>query len=82
MDWEPVGAYCWRQEIGSWDPSTEPPRPLYTVYIQGAAGAVAAKGIIWIQGREDLLATVYWEIVAVLDGHYHCCLSGNCWSLM
>ena len=81
MEWETVGAYAWRQEIGSWDATTEPPRPLYTVYIRGAAGPIAAKGIVWIMGREDLLEGVYWEVIAVLDGHYHCCLTGNCWSL-
>jgi len=81
VEWETVGAYAWRQEIGSWDATTEPPRPLYTVYIRGAAGPIAAKGIVWIMGREDLLEGVYWEVIAVLDGHYHCCLTGNCWSL-
>ena len=81
MDWESVGTYTWRQEISSWDSTVEPPRPLWTVYIQGPAGAVAAKGIVWMTGRQDLLDGVYWEIVSVLDGHYHCCLSGNCWLL-
>jgi hypothetical protein len=81
MDWEPVGTYTWRQEISSWDSTVEPPRPLWTVYIRGPAGAVAAKGIVWMTGRQDLLDVVYWEIVSVLDGHYHCCLSGNCWLL-
>lgn len=81
MDWEAVGAYSWRQEISSWDSSVEPARPLWLVMIRGPAGAVAAKDIVWMMGREDLLDTVYWEVVAVLDGHYHCCLTGNCWSL-
>jgi len=81
VDWESVGTYTWRQEISSWDSTVEPPRPLWTVYIQGPAGAVAAKGIVWMTGRQDLLDGVYWEIVSVLDGHYHCCLSGNCWLL-
>ncbi len=81
MDWETVGSYAWRQDISRWDSTVEPARALWTVYIQGPAGTVAAKDIVWMTGREDLLDMIYWEVVAVLDGHYHCCLTGNCWLL-
>ena len=67
MDWESVGSWNWRQEISSWDSSNDPPSPLWTVYIQGPAGTIAAKGIVWMTGREDMLDGLYWEIVAVLD---------------
>ena len=81
MQWETVAEYEWRQEQSSWDESVDPPRPLWRVYIKGSAGTVYADDIVWIMGRRDLLDDLYWMIVQVLDGHYHCCLSGKCWSL-
>jgi hypothetical protein len=73
MNWETVGEFEWRQEI-----CNEPdPRPLWRVFIKGAAGNVCADDIVWCAGREDILSTYYWEMIAVLDGHYHCCLSGK-----
>ncbi len=77
MDWEQVGIFTWRQEVCSHDTAFDPPRPLWTVYIKGPAGNVCADDIVWCTGREDLLAVYYWEMIAVLDGHYHCCFSGK-----
>jgi len=77
MDWETIGDFEWRQEVCSEDNSVSPPRPLWRVFIKGAAGNVCADDIIWCIGREDILHTYYWEMIAVLDGHYHCCLSGK-----
>jgi len=79
MDWEKVGPYEWRQEISSYEkmPDPWPPRPLWRVFIKGVAGNVYVDDIVWFSGREDTLDIYYWEMIAVLDGHYHCCFSGK-----
>jgi hypothetical protein len=77
MEWETIGPYKWRQEVSSYDDSVSPSRPLWRVYIKGVAGNAYTDDIVWCVGREDLLATYYWSMIAVLDGHYHCCFSGR-----
>ena len=78
-DWETVGPFEWRQEVCRREKHRllGIDRPLFRVFIKGPAGAVYADDIVWCAGREDLLSVYYWEMIAVLDGHYHCCFSGK-----
>jgi hypothetical protein len=55
------------------------------MYIRGPHGAVRAYDIGWIDSGyyeqyPDRLWDLYLNILAVLDGHYHCCLSGRVWN--
>jgi len=78
MDWEVLGQYTWCKEISSYDysiPNIE--RPLWRLYIQGPAGNVYADDIVSVYPRLDYIELFYWEMIAVHDGHYHCCLSGK-----
>ena len=59
------------------DPSTEPPRPLYTVELLGPRGSVRASGFVWVTDDPENVEINYWSIVHTLDGIYHCCLTGN-----
>ena len=61
----------------STDPSTDPPRPLYTVKISGPRSVVTAHSIVWVTDRPDYVEDMYWGIVNCLDGVYHCCFTGN-----
>jgi hypothetical protein len=78
-DWETVGPFEWRQEVCGREINRliGLDRPLFRVFIRGPAGSVYADDIVWCVGREDILAVYYWEMIAVLDGHYHCCFSGK-----
>jgi hypothetical protein len=56
------------------------------MYIRGPAGTVKAYDIGYIDNGyyeqyPDRLWDLYMSILAVLDGHYHCCLSGKVWNL-
>ena len=82
MDWESVGSYQVASEISSWDSTVTPPRPLYRVYIAGVNGTLYADDLVCIINRFDFIDYLYWDIQAVLDGHYHCCLTGKCWALL
>ena len=60
--------------------------PRTWMYIQGPAGTVRAWDIGYItdgyyEQYPDRLWDLYRDIVAVLNGHYHCCLSGKVWNL-
>ena len=79
MDWEIVGPFEWRQEVCGRETNKllGLDRPLFRVFIKGSAGSVYADDIVWCVGREDILAIYYWEMIAVLDGNYHCCFSGK-----
>lgn len=82
MDWTSVGLYRWASEVSSLDPTTVPPMPLLRVYIEGHKGTVVADDVVCVINRLDYIDDLYWQIQAVLDGHYHCCLTGKCWSLL
>jgi hypothetical protein len=47
----------------------------YQARITGPRGTIEIVDLVWIADRQDLLAIVYWEAWAVLQGAYHCCLS-------
>lgn len=70
--WTQLGPYLYRETVQC----TEP-RLLYRIEIQGAQGTVTAENIIWTTARLDLIDCYYTEIIKVLNGEYHCCLSGN-----
>jgi hypothetical protein len=46
-----------------------------TVEIQGPAGLIEIRDLVWIIDRQDLLECYYWQAWAVLQGAYHCCFS-------
>jgi len=77
MDWSSIQEYQWACETSGQDTSVEPARPLYRVYIQGPRGTVSADEVVTIFDRYDYIDDLYWLIVSVLDGHYHCCLTGR-----
>jgi hypothetical protein len=56
------------------------------MYISGPFGTVKAHDIGYIddgyyEQYPNRLWDLYKSILAVLDGHYHCCLSGKVWNL-
>jgi hypothetical protein len=56
------------------------------MYIRGPYGTVKGYDIGYIDSGyyeqyPDRLWDLYKDILAVLDGHYHCCLSGRVWNL-
>ena len=56
------------------------------MYIRGPAGTIRAYDIGYItdgyyEQYPERLWDLYRDILAVLDGHYHCCLSGRVWNL-
>jgi hypothetical protein len=59
--------------------------PITWMYIRGPAGTVKAYDIGYIDNGyyeqyPDRLWDLYKSILNVLDGHYHCCLSGKVWN--
>ena len=55
------------------------------MYIRGPYGTVKGYDIGYIDSGyyeqyPDRLWDLYKDILAVLDGHYHCCLSGRVWN--
>jgi hypothetical protein len=59
--------------------------PVTWMYIRGPAGIVKAYDIGYIddgyyEQYPDRLWDLYQSILSVLDGHYHCCLSGKVWN--
>lgn len=76
MDWQTTDEFIWATEVSSQE--TLPngaQRPLYRLYIKGPAGNLYCNDIVRV--RPGLIDFFYWTMVAVRDGHYHCCLSGN-----
>lgn len=59
------------------DHSTDPPRPTFTQQIEGPKGTVEGTGFVWCTDRADYVETLYWSMIDVLEGAYHCCLTGN-----
>ena len=56
------------------------------MYISGPFGTVKAYDIGYIddgyyEQYPNRLWDLYKSILLVLDGHYHCCLSGKVWNL-
>ena len=56
------------------------------MYISGPFGTVKAHDIGYVYDgyynkHPDRLWDLYKSILLVLDGHYHCCLSGKVWNL-
>lgn len=79
-DWQTVGQYAWKTEIsGSYKQKAALPvvLPLWRIYIKGPAGNVYCSDIADIYPNLDYINFLYWEMIAVLDGHYHCCFSGK-----
>jgi len=59
--------------------------PITWLYIRGPQGVVKAYDIGFIidgyyEQYPDRLWDLYKDILAVLAGHYHCCLSGKVWN--
>ncbi len=77
MQWSQQGNYLWACEPAGPDPSSQVPSGLWRVVIQGAKGTVSADNIVCVYDRFDYIDDLYWLICSVLDGHYHCCLSGR-----
>ena len=78
MDWETIEDYTWRKEISSYYwPLPDIEKPLWRVYIKGPAGNLYCDDVVSIYPRLDQVEFYYWAMVAVRDGHYHCCLSGK-----
>lgn len=82
MDWIEIDQLGFAQDIvGNSD------HGLVTwMYIRGPAGIVRAYDIGYItdgyyEQYPDRLWDLYRDIVAVINGHYHCCLSGRVWNL-
>lgn len=48
---------------------------LYTLEILGPRGCVQAREQVQVLERADYLELVYQEIISVLEGNYHCCLT-------
>lgn len=60
--------------------------PRCWLYIRGPHGQVRAWDIGYItpgyyEQYPNRLWDLYTAILLVLDGHYHCCLSGKVWNL-
>ena len=47
----------------------------YDAEIAGSRGSVIIRDLVYCEDRPDLLEIYYVSAVAVLDGHYHCCMS-------
>ena len=78
MEWHNLQEYDWSKEVSSYEKiSSEHTRPLWRLYIKGPAGNIYADDIVSIYDRYDYIDLLYWEMIAVRDGHYHCCLSGK-----
>jgi hypothetical protein len=78
MEWETIDQYTWRKEISSYyRPRADIEKPLWRLYIKGPAGNVYADDIVSFYPRLDQCEMFYWSMIAVRDGHYHCCLSGK-----
>ena len=52
-------------------------RPLWRVYIKGSQGTVHVDNIVCVIHSADNIEMLYKEIINVLDGNYHCCLTGK-----
>jgi hypothetical protein len=83
MKWYPIDKNLnFAQEIlGSSDHGA-----VTNMYISGPFGTVKAHDIGYIddgyyEQYPNRLWDLYKSILAVLDGHYHCCLSGKVWNL-
>lgn len=82
MDWIEIDQLGFYQEIvGDSDHG-----PITWMYIRGPEGVVRAYDIGYITGGyyeeyPERLWELYRDILAVLNGHYHCCLSGRVWNL-
>lgn len=81
-NWLHIGGLEFRQEVvdGPLD------NPRCWLYIQGPKGTVRAWDIGYItdgyyQQYPDRLWELYELILTIIDGHYHCCLSGKVWNL-
>jgi|GEM_PF-4756171 len=81
MNWLKINSLEFAQEIvknGEYGPIT-------WLYIKGPIGTVRAYDIGFItdgyyEKYPDRLWDLYRDILAVLSGHYHCCLSGRVWN--
>lgn len=47
----------------------------YTATISGPMGCITVKELVWMADRPDLIAVIYWQGWAVINGAWHCCLS-------
>lgn len=59
--------------------------PVTWFYIKGPYGNIKAYDIGYItpgyyEEYPDRLWDLYKNLLSVLDGHYHCCLSGKVWN--
>lgn len=73
MEWKTLEDYSYLNEFknGSWG-----------LWISGPRGIVGGDELgCYNRATRDDLDTVYWTIIHVLDGHYHCCLTGRVRSL-
>jgi hypothetical protein len=75
---KPTAAISYTQTL------VEPEGPRGWHIVTGPRGTIRAWDIGWVPDhyyREypDRLAELYDSLCAVVDGHYHCCLTGKCW---
>jgi hypothetical protein len=83
MEWIEVAGLSYSQEIvGQGQYGT-----ITWLYIQGPKGTVKAYdiGLItdgYYQQYPDRLWDLYSDILAVIDGYYHCCLTARVWSCL
>jgi hypothetical protein len=78
MEWQTLNQYTFAKEISSYyQPVPNVDKPLWRLYIKGPAGNIYADDIVSVYDRYDYIDLLYWEMIAVRDGHYHCCLSGK-----
>jgi len=78
MEWTTIDQYTFAvEENGSYEPISGINKSLLRVYIKGPAGNVYADDIVSFYPRLDQCEIFYWSMIAVRDGHYHCCLSGK-----
>jgi hypothetical protein len=83
MEWIEIGQLSYSQEIvghGQYGVIT-------WLYIDGPKGAVKAYDCGYItagyyEQYPDRLWDLYMDILAVLDGYYHCCLTAKVWSCL
>ena len=78
MEWTTIDQYIYAKEISNYyEPVPSIEKPLWRLYIKGPAGNIYANDIVSVLDRYDYIDLLYWEMIAVRDGHYHCCLSGK-----